>query len=105
MTRILIVDDDSAVRSIVSDALRQDGYEVDAVCNGRQALAAFAKQRPDAMVLDIEMPAMDGPTLMRTLRERTRWGSTPFVVVSGVDRSDVSRRLGGSERPHTAEVS
>jgi CheY-like chemotaxis protein len=83
MTRILVVDDDLSVRSVVGDALRQEGYEVDAVGNGRQALAAFGKHRPDALVLDLEMPVMDGPTLVRTLRERTRWGAVPLVVVSG----------------------
>ena len=56
MTRILVVDDDAAVRNVVTDALLEDGYQVDAACNGRQALAAFRKHRPDALVLDLEMP-------------------------------------------------
>jgi len=81
MTRI--VDDDAAVRSVVTDALLEDGYQVDVACNGRPALAAFRKHRPDALVLDLEMPIMDGPTLMRTLRERTRWVRVPVIVVSG----------------------
>ena len=94
MTRILVVDDDAAVRSAVTDALRQDGYQVDAACNGQQALAAFGKHRPDALVLDLDMPIMDGPTLMRTLRERTKWGRVPLVVVSGSDDTKAGRRLG-----------
>jgi len=53
------------------------------VGNGQQALAAFGKHRPDALVLDLQMPVMDGPTLVRTLRERTKWGAIPLVVVSG----------------------
>ncbi len=72
MTRILVVDDDAAVRGVVTDVLREEGYQVDAACNGRQPLAAFRKHPPDALVLDLEMPIMDGPTLM--LRERTKWG-------------------------------
>jgi len=83
MCRVLVVDDDSAMRSVVSDALRHEGYEVDCVCNGLQALTAFARHRPDALVLDIAMPGMDGITLMRTLREQTRWGTVPVVVISG----------------------
>jgi CheY-like chemotaxis protein len=74
MTRILVIDDDPAIRSVIGDALRQDGYQVDAAANGQQALTAFGKHRPDALVLDLEMPVMDGPTLMRTLRERTKMG-------------------------------
>lgn len=95
MTRILIVDDDAAVRGVVTEALLEDGYQVDAACNGQQALAAFRQHRPDALVLDLEMPVMDGPTLMRTLRELTRWGRVPLVVVSGTDgAADTAPRLG-----------
>jgi two-component system response regulator MprA len=95
MARILIVDDDVAVRSVVSHALAEDGYQVDTAGNGRQALAAFREHRPDALVLDLEMPVMDGPTLMRTLRERTKWGRVPLVVVSGTDRAaEAAPRLG-----------
>jgi len=80
---------------VVSDALRQDGYQVDVVANGQQALTAFGKHRPDALVLDLEMPVMDGPTLVRTLRERTKWGKVPLVVVSGrVGAAETSTRLG-----------
>jgi CheY-like chemotaxis protein len=95
MTRILVVDDDPGVRAVVSDALRLDGYEVDAVANGRQALAAMGRQRPAAVVLDLAMPQMDGPTLVRTLRDQTRWGRVPLVVLSGTPGVGVtSARLG-----------
>ncbi len=95
MRRILVVDDDAAVRNVVTDALLEDGYQVDAACNGQQALAAFRKHRPDALVLDLEMPIMDGPTLMRTLRERTKWGRVPLVVLSGTaGAGEAAPRLG-----------
>jgi CheY-like chemotaxis protein len=95
MTRILVIDDDPAIRSVVGDALRQDGYQVDAAANGQQALTAFGKHRPDALVLDLEMPVMDGATLVRTLRERTKWGKVPLVVVSGtVGAAEIGSRLG-----------
>jgi len=95
MRRILVVDDDPGVRSVVGDALRQDGYQVDAAANGEQALAAFGKHRPDALVLDLEMPVMDGPTLVRTLRERTKWGAVPLVIMSGVaGAADAGSQLG-----------
>jgi len=95
MTRVLVVDDDAAVRSVVTEALLEDGYQVDTACNGQQALAAFRQHRPDALVLDLEMPIMDGPNLMRTLREQTKWGRVPLVVVSGTDAAaDTAPRLG-----------
>src|SRR6266545_1041330 len=95
MSHILVVDHDAAIRSIVSDALRQAGYDVDCVCNGLQALTAFSKHRPDVMVLDMAMPLMDGPTLMRTLRDQTRWGAVPVVLISGQSEADaLSGRIG-----------
>jgi len=97
MSRVLVVDDDSAMRSVVSDALRHEGYDVDCVCNGLQALTAFARHPPDALVLDIAMPGMDGVTLMRTLREQTRWGTVPVVVISGQPEPQrLGRQLGAS---------
>src|SRR5437016_1028342 len=58
-------------------------------------LAAFGKHRPDALVLDLEMPVMDGPTLVRTLRERTKWGAVPLVIMSGVaGAADMGSQLG-----------
>jgi CheY-like chemotaxis protein len=95
MARILIVDDDLAIRSIVADALRQDGYDVESVANGRQALTAFSHTRPDVVVLDLQMPGMDGPSLMRTLRAQTCRGIVPLVVVSGAAHANAtSARLG-----------
>jgi CheY-like chemotaxis protein len=95
MTRILVADDDPSVRGVVRDALRQDGYQVDTAGTGRQALAAFARHRPALLVLDLAMPDMDGARLVRTLRDQTRWGRVPLVVLSGVaEAPEVGARLG-----------
>jgi DNA-binding response OmpR family regulator len=94
MSQILVVDDDSDVRSILTDALRQEGYDVESACNGVQALAAFRRHRPDAMVLDLVMPAMDGQTLVSTLRNQTKWGAVPLVIISGQPDPIAVRRLG-----------
>jgi two-component system nitrogen regulation response regulator GlnG len=95
MSHVLVVDDDLAMRSVVSDALRNEGHEVESVCNGLQALTAFARHRPDALVLDIAMPVMDGITFMRLLRDQTRWGSVPVVVISGqAEPKRFGRQLG-----------
>jgi CheY-like chemotaxis protein len=95
MTRILVADDDPSVRSVLQDALQQDGYDVDAVCNGRQALTAIARHRPALMVLDLEMPELDGPSLVRTLRDQTCWGAVPLVLVSAVAEAPaIGQQLG-----------
>ena len=95
MSHILVVDDDSDVRRILGDALRQAGYRVDCVCNGVQALSAFRRHRPDAVLLDLGMPVMDGQTLVSTLRNQTKWGAVPVVIISGQsDLTNFRGRLG-----------
>ena len=66
--RILVVDDDAAVRDSLVRTLRFEGYQVDAACDGQQALEALRAGEPDAMILDVSMPRMDGLDACRHLR-------------------------------------
>ncbi|HKT01445.1 MAG TPA: response regulator transcription factor [Rugosimonospora sp.] len=66
--RILVVDDDAAVRDSLARTLRFEGYQVDTACDGQQALDAVRAQEPDAMILDVSMPGMDGLHACRLLR-------------------------------------
>ncbi len=65
---LLIVDDDRALRDALRRALTLAGYDVDTAGGGEQALAKIAQQSPDALVLDIGMPGIDGLELCRRLR-------------------------------------
>jgi two-component system, OmpR family, response regulator MprA len=90
VTRILVVDDDPAVRSAVSRALRMD-YEVDEAGDGAEALSQHASTPADAIVLDLLMPEVGGLEVCRSLRER---GDTvPVLVVTA--RDAVSDRVEG----------
>ena len=60
MTRVLIVDDEPAVRAALDRALRLDGYEITLAADGREALDSLADTRHDAVVLDVAMPGIDG---------------------------------------------
>ena len=62
--QILVVEDDASIRGLVSDLLRDDGYQVSEACNGAEALDAVREQRPDLIVLDLMMPVMDGWTFV-----------------------------------------
>jgi CheY-like chemotaxis protein len=81
MHRILVVDDDEAVRSIVSRMLLATGYDVASACGGRKALDVLDEQMPDLVVSDIDMPEMDGRALLRELR--TRDAQLPVIGMSG----------------------
>ena len=64
MPQILVVEDDDAIRELVSDVLRDDGYDVREATNGVEALGRIREERPDLIVLDLMMPVMDGWTFV-----------------------------------------
>jgi two-component system response regulator MprA len=68
--RVLVVDDDRAVRESLRRALALEGYEVELAGDGLEALAKAASAAPDAIVLDVLMPELDGLAVCRLLRQR-----------------------------------
>ena len=68
--RILVVDDDEALREVLTVALTRDGHTVDAACDGTEALALLDRQPYDLVLSDLRMPRTDGPSLYETLRTR-----------------------------------
>ena len=68
MATLLIADDDEATRLLVRTVLEHAGHRVVEAADGAEALAAIALKRPDLVLLDLSMPAIGGPELMRTLR-------------------------------------
>ena len=66
--RILVVDDDPSVRTLVTDVLRLDGYEVTTAEDGHAALRAIEMSRPDCMVLDVMMPGLNGHEVLAQVR-------------------------------------
>jgi two-component system response regulator MprA len=89
--RILVVDDERAVREALERALRLENYEVETATDGQQALLALAARSADAIVLDILMPVMDGLETCRALR---RMGNrTPVLMLTA--RHAVDDRVSG----------
>ena len=68
---VLVVDDSPSVRRVVSNMLKANGWEVQTARDGVEALEVIARERPAAVLLDIEMPRMDGYELMATSAART----------------------------------
>ena len=88
---VLVVDDDPAIRGLVADALRDEGYLVDLAAHGREALDAMRARRPATVVLDLMMPVMDGFTFMEVCHQQQLCDNVPIVVISAV--ADAIQRI------------
>ncbi|MDI6834712.1 MAG: response regulator [Rhizobiaceae bacterium] len=87
-SRVLIVDDSNAVRSLLRLITERAGYEVFVASNGAEALEQLALQPADIVVSDIDMPEMDGLQLVETLRRSDRFAGMPVILVTGRDFGD-----------------
>jgi two-component system response regulator MprA len=89
--RILVVDDEPAVRTALERALRLDGYDVELAADGHEALTALATAGRDAVVLDVLMPGLGGLDVCRELRQRG--DHTPVLMLTA--RAGVADRVAG----------
>jgi CheY-like chemotaxis protein len=83
MKKILVVDDDRTLRTVLTRYLENRGYQVEQVSSGREALVAVAKNPPDLVVSDVMMPEMDGIEFCRRLRTTPSGQLLPFIFLSG----------------------
>ncbi|HEY4124741.1 MAG TPA: response regulator transcription factor [Rhizomicrobium sp.] len=88
LPKILIVDDEPQIRRFLRAGLPAHGYEFVEASNAAEALKAFAKERPDAVILDLGLPDQDGFAVIERIRAS---GLTPIVVLSA--RSDVEGKV------------
>ena len=96
MTRVLVVDDERRIRELLELSLRHHGYEVRTAADGQAALAIAQEWEPDAIVLDVMMPKIDGITLLPMLRRVTE---APVIMLSakGEVEDKVSGLSGGAD--------
>jgi len=99
MPRILVVDDDPAIRQLISAALLTEDYEISPAGNGREALRLIEDEVPDLIVLDLAMPEMDGWRFLEELYARGLRKRTRVVIVSAnLDTSARERGEGEAVR-------
>ena len=89
-TRILIVEDDRGVRDLVRTRLEAAGYEAHTARNGAEALDRISQLRPNAMVLDINMPEMDGFAVLRALKTSDK--CVPVLLLTARHAADDVKR-------------
>ena len=82
MARILAVDDSAAMRQMVGITLQGAGHQVEQAIDGCQALEIAEKQKFDLVITDVNMPNMDGLTLVRELRNRANYKYVPLLVLT-----------------------
>jgi two-component system KDP operon response regulator KdpE len=86
MSRVLVIDDDARILKTLAVNLRARGYEVSMARTGEEGLQLAARHHPDAVILDLGLPSMDGLDVVRGLRG---WTSVPIIVLSGRDAERV----------------
>jgi len=98
LTRVLVVDDEPNITSLVTTALRYEGFEVASAANGREALNEVASFRPHLVVLDVMLPDLDGFEVARRLRQEAR--RVPILFLTAKDATEDKIRgltLGGDD--------
>ena len=94
MARILVVDDESDFRMMLGKVLAMEGHQVLFAGNGWEALLVLDGDGVDLCIVDLMMPGMDGTTLLKILRDASRHKALPVIVVSVLDKGEMSTRLG-----------
>ncbi|KKZ14600.1 MAG: XRE family transcriptional regulator [Candidatus Synechococcus spongiarum 142] len=90
--RLLVVDDEPAVRRILDTRLRMAGYTVVLAADGEEALSKFYREQPDLVVLDVMLPKLDGFGVCRQIRAES---TVPIIIVSALDNT--SEKVAGLE--------
>ena len=93
--RILVADDNGVNRMLLSGILEMHGYEVRVATNGLEVLELMERELPEVVLLDIQMPGLDGIETCRRLRSRPRTRAIPVVFISALD--DVGEKVRGFE--------
>jgi CheY-like chemotaxis protein len=83
MARILVADDEPAMREMMVLACRMDGHEVAEAVDAPSAVGAYEARRPDLLVVDLSMPGGGGAEAVRRIRARAGGACCPVIVVSG----------------------
>lgn len=90
--RVLVADDDPAVRTLCAGILESSGFDLDLAVDGESTIAQALRNPPDALLLDLRMPKADGWTVVEALASDSRTQHVPIVMMTGHDDHDVLER-------------
>lgn len=83
--KIIIVDDDTVVRKLLEAFLTKEGYQVSVACDGEEGLGRIREAKPDAVILDVKMPKMDGYEVLAALKRDETVKDIPVIMVSSME--------------------
>ncbi len=80
--RILVIEDDPSVRTLLQKSLASRGYAVESVTDGLEGLTKLEKSRPDLMIVDIMMPRLDGMTFVKAIKGNDKTSPIPVIFLT-----------------------
>lgn len=92
--KVCIIDDDADMREIYTLSFQKAGFDVVMAINGEEGLAVVKRERPDAILLDLQMPVMNGIEVLRKLEEDPELCSIPVVILSNADNEECFEEVG-----------
>ncbi len=81
----LVADDEQEIRSLLDDFLKDEGYEVVLAADGEQALQLAETENPQAIIMDIKMPGLDGIEVCKRLKEKEQTKFIPVIIITGFE--------------------
>ncbi len=92
MKTILLAEDDPFIMDIYSRQFRKDGFKVDAAKDGQMVLEKIKNTYPDLLILDINMPKINGCEVLKTLRSDPKTKNLKIIVLSNYDKKDIHEK-------------
>jgi len=93
LARILIVDDERPITTLLTQTFEQDGHQVATANNGIDCMNKMASFRPDVVIMDIMMPKLDGVDTTRLIRRNKNYGETVIVALSAKGDEETRKRM------------
>jgi CheY-like chemotaxis protein len=103
MKRVLVIDDEQSVRSLVALSLEGPDCKVDTFGDGRDALESLTAEQPDLILLDVGLPGMRGDEVLRRLRANQRTATIPVLMLTGLEPPDGAEPDGVILKPFTPQ--
>lgn len=91
MAKVLVIDDEPNIRTLLDTLLRHQGYEVLLADNGWKGLELYRREHPDAIVLDLKMPELDGITVLKQIRSVDL--EQPVIILTGDSTAETERQV------------